>query len=393
MPQQSKTSSDSDPPPFPLPPNVDQWIDETLVKGVFESNIDPLKQAVESAKSYDIPQMSDWGVVDDQTFLLFASGMLNWIPSETCNGKLIYNTLCLFYFILDQPSLNIPRFSTQICPDSVGQPLAPLSQWTVDFANKIGDWMNKSGSITEEAIQSFQNSPKYNYGEAEVPAKGWQNFNQLFARYLKKGMRPISAGNPTDANYDRVVVYPADSTFDGAWPIDQNDQVTIKDLQWNISDLLQKSEYASCFNGGTWMHAFLNTFDYHRQHAPVGGKVVEANVIQGLAYLQVVADPETGKLKPHRSYVSKEPKQSRTENQLFDTLDAPDEAGYQFLQARGCVISKQLWDIILTPFGIYFSHLYPVPQRFYQAAGFETSYGHTVAYFSLHLYYTTSTVL
>lgn len=351
MSQQPKTCSD--PPPFPLPTEVDPWIIQTLVKGVFVDNIDPLSQAVESAKSNDIPQMNDWGVLNAQDFLLFASGMLKWVPSETCDGKLIYNTLCLFYFILDQPPLNAPLYSTQITPESVGKPLAPLSQWTVDFANKIGDWMNTNDSITEQAIQSFQDSPKYSYGEAVVPSDGWNNFNQLFARHLKKGMRPISAGDPNNANYDRVVVYPADSTFDGAWPIDQNEQVNIKDLEWNISDLLQSSDYASHFKGGTWMHAFLNTFDYHRQHAPVGGTVVEANVIQGLAYLQVVADPDTGKLKPHRSYMPKEPKKSRG-NQPFDTLDAPDEAGYQFLQARGCVIIKNelLGYVAVLPIGM-----------------------------------------
>lgn len=353
MPQQSKTSSD--PCPFPFPKDVDPWIKQSLVEKIFKGNTDPLDQAVETAKSYDIPQIIDWDVVDANKFLLFASGMLKWIPSETCDGKLIYNTLCLFYFILDQPPLNFPSYSTPITPESVGKDLAPLSQWTVDFANKIGDWMNTDGSITEQAIQSFQNSPKYNYGESMVPPTGWENFNELFARHLKKGMRPISAGDPSDPNYNRVVVYPADSTFDGAWPIDENDQVNIKDLEWNIKDLLKSSDYASHFNGGTWMHAFLNTFDYHRQHAPVGGKVVEANVIQGLAYLQVVADPETGKLKPHRSYVSKVPKeQSRTKNQLAGTLDAPDEAGYQFLQARGCVIIENdlLGYVAVLPIGM-----------------------------------------
>ncbi|KAG6360509.1 hypothetical protein INS49_011571 [Diaporthe citri] len=352
MPQQSKSSSD--PRPFPLPAEVDPWITHSLVEKIFEGNIDPLGQAVESARSHGIPQINDWGVFSARDFLLFASGMLKWVPSETCDGKLIYNTLCLFYFILDQPPLNAPLYSTQITPESVDKPLAPLSQWTVDFANKIGDWMNANESITEQAIQSFQDSPKYNYGEAVVPSDGWNNFNQLFARHLKKGMRPISAGDPNNANYDRVVVYPADSTFDGAWPVGQNEQVNIKDLEWNISDLLQSSEYASHFKGGTWMHAFLNTFDYHRQHAPVGGTVVEANVIQGLAYLQVVADPDTGKLKPHRSYVSKEPKKQRNTNQLFDTLDAPDEAGYQFLQARGCVIIKNelLGYVAVLPIGM-----------------------------------------
>lgn len=74
------------------------------------------------------------------------------------------------------------------------------------------------------------------------------------------------------------------------------------------------------------MHSFLNTFDYHRQHAPVSGRVVEAKVIPGLCYLQVKA--EEGVLKPYRS-----PKHSVKTAELH----APNDPGYQFLQARGCI--------------------------------------------------------
>jgi phosphatidylserine decarboxylase len=74
------------------------------------------------------------------------------------------------------------------------------------------------------------------------------------------------------------------------------------------------------------MHAFLGPNDYHRQHAPVGGTVLEARVIPGQVYLEVVAEPIPGntegkhRLKPHRSF------------------DAPDNAGYQFAQARGLIV-------------------------------------------------------
>ena len=78
------------------------------------------------------------------------------------------------------------------------------------------------------------------------------------------------------------------------------------------------------------MHAFLSPADYHRQHAPVGGKVLEARVIPGQVYLEVEAVP-TGngehRIKPKR------------------TFDAPDTAGYQFAQARGLIILE-------TPIGL-----------------------------------------
>ncbi|KXH67807.1 hypothetical protein CSAL01_01045 [Colletotrichum salicis] len=270
----SARSSSPDPAPFPLSTTVDPWIQTNLVDGIFNGNLTLLEDAVTAAVAHGIPQLRDWGIVDAHSFLLFLSAMLNWVPSEVCSGKLIYNTFCVLYFVLDQSPINV----------------AP--------------WMDKSSSIKAAAIQSFQDSPRYNYDKAIVPSGVWQSFNQLFARFLKPGMRPISAGSPSDKDYGRLVVYPADCTFDGAWPVNQNNDITIKNVPWNIKDLLAGSQYTAQFEGGTFMHAYLNTYDYHRQHAPVAGTVVEANVIKGLVYLQVIVDPETGKLKPHRSYTS-----------------------------------------------------------------------------------------
>ena len=81
------------------------------------------------------------------------------------------------------------------------------------------------------------------------------------------------------------------------------------------------------------MHSFLNTYDYHRQHAPVGGKVLEARTIQGLLYFEVEAqfiDPQHSCYDPD----------SDTNNTLkpVRAFDAPDSPGYQFLQARGLVV-------------------------------------------------------
>lgn len=352
-------SSPPPPPPLPfnLPDQVDSWITKTLVGEVFNNDLKPLDTAVANAKAH-VELLEQWGVVDTDHYLRFLSGMLKWIPSDICDGKLIYFTLCLCYYVLDQDSLQ--PFSTRIHPESVNKPPKPLSKWTSDFAKRIGKWMSEPASINAHAVQSFMDSPLYNYAEADAPdpnspTGGYKTFNDLFARKLKKGMRPISAGYPNDPDYNRVVVYPADCTFDGAWPVDQDAVVDIKTLKWQISDLLQGSEYAEKFRGGIWMHAFLNTFDYHRQHAPVGGKVLEAKVIEGLAYLQVIADEETKELIPRRGWVppttAAEPQKGKD---LYGELDAPDDAGYQFLQARGCVIihNDLLGHVAVLPIGM-----------------------------------------
>ena len=179
-------------------------------------------------------------------------------------------------------------------------------------------------------------------------------------------MRPIS--NPDD---DSVVVYPADSTFDGAWTIWDEDapsphepntvsiatnvtaSVEVKYLDWDIKELLRDSKYASAFTGGQFMHAFLNTYDYHRQHAPVSGTVVEVNLIQGLCYMNVIAR-EDGRLVAQRSLASRGFSKRSLANGLVSELDAPDNAGYQFLQTRGLIIidNPLLGKVAVLPIGM-----------------------------------------
>jgi len=108
----------------------------------------------------------------------------------------------------------------------------------------------------------------------------------------------------------------------------------IKNLPWTISSLLQGSEYADEFHGGVWMHAFLNTFNYHRQHAPVAGEVLEAKNIQGAAYMEV-----NSKCEPMR---------------VMCGPDAPDTPGYQFLQTRGMIIidNPVLGKVAVLPIGM-----------------------------------------
>ena len=84
------------------------------------------------------------------------------------------------------------------------------------------------------------------------------------------------------------------------------------------------------------MHSFLNTYDYHRQHAPVDGKVVESRNIAGQVYLEVevVEDPKTGKPSLHGQRHA----HGKPDNSLNATVSAPDDAGYQFLQCRDLIV-------------------------------------------------------
>jgi hypothetical protein len=144
---------------------------------------------------------------------------------------------------------------------------------------------------------------------------------------------------------DKKTVLPfhsaADSTFDSQANIDDGSIVILKGLPWNIAELLKDSKYANNFAGGKFMHAFLGLCDYHCQHAPVSGTVLEAKVILGQIYLKVVANGKS--LKPIR----------KISDSKCREICAPNSVGYQFSQTHGLiVINSTIGMVAVLPIGI-----------------------------------------
>ena len=275
------------------------------------------QEAVTRAQNSGVVEMQDVKTTAD--YLDFINGLLRWVPSETVQGKDINKHICKFHFVLDQPP--VKHLQNAIAPHPEAPPLTALSAWMVRFAQAMGAFLDTPESMTAESLASFKASPNYNFSDYIEPRGGWRTFNELFARSFKPGYRPVAA-----VADQAVIVSPADSTFGGQWEIRADSHVTVKNLHWEIRELLEGSPYKDRFVNGLFMHAFLGPNDYHRQHAPVGGTVLEARVIPGQVYFQVVAVPVAGStsgslsLRPRR------------------TFDAVDGAGFQFAQARGLIV-------------------------------------------------------
>ncbi len=290
---------------------------EELIKLIDTNNWkDHFEKAIKKATSKNVPLLD--GVKNLEQYLHWINEFLYWVPNENSSGQNVNDHLSASYFIADQE----PVFSLQnkVIPHDKALPLTPFSQWLVNYANALGEFLDTPESLTKESEQTFYDSPYYNMNEYTRPHGGWRTFNQFFARHFKPGYRPIAA-----VSDQTIIVMPADSTFGGQWEIRKDSNVTVKNLNWKVSELLEGSPYKDRFENGIFMHSYLGPTDYHRQHAPVGGKVLEARVIQGQVYLEVeatVVDNTEGKhtLKLKRN---------------FDSLDTP---GYQFAQSRGLII-------------------------------------------------------
>ncbi len=279
--------------------------------------------AIKKAHDQNVPLLQH--VKNLEQYFNWINQFLYWVPTENSSGQNVNDHLSAFYFIADQKS--VLELQNKVVPHDKALPLTVFSKWLMKYANAMGEFLDTPESLTKESEKTFYDSPYYNMKEYSRPHGGWRTFNQIFARHFKPGFRPVAA-----IADQSIIVMPADSTFGGQWEIRKDSNVTVKNLNWKISELLEGSPYKDRFENGLFMHSYLGPTDYHRQHAPVGGKVLEARVIQGQVYLEVEAVPAEGNVK----------KNSLKLKRNFDSLDI---AGYQFAQTRGLIVLE-------TPIGL-----------------------------------------
>ncbi|WP_299157734.1 phosphatidylserine decarboxylase [uncultured Tenacibaculum sp.] len=257
-------------------------------------------------------------------------------PQENGYNQKVYDLLCQFYWLVDQ---NEPGSNVTI------QSFPEFSEWLVDFANSWGEFCSTTASFTEASKASFKANLMYNWDLYADNEASWDTFNKFFYREFNGAaegtkispLRPI-----TDPTNNKTIVAPADCTFKADYPIDANGNVldergeqTSVNLKHthsigSVTELLDGSEYADAFNGGTFVHYFLGPFDYHRFHTPVSGYVLESRKISGKVYLNVELNG--------------------------GQWHAPDGAGngYEFKQSRGLIImdTVELGKVAILPIGM-----------------------------------------
>jgi phosphatidylserine decarboxylase len=256
-----------------------------------------LKKSIRKADRPDVrsfPQYCD-----------FLNRMVTLIPTD----RNLKSVLLKFYYLID------------LSPKDALQSDASFQRWTLKFAEDWGAFLDTTESAKE--IKGFFSNPSYHIEDYYVAPSGWLTFNQFFARQVRPGKRPIEARCD-----DSVVVSPADSVFQGHWPVQGDSKISVKGLTWSVIELLDGSPYQDRFRGGVFTHAFLNVNDYHRYHVPVGGVVKEVRKIPGRVTLDVIKNPD-------------------------GTLDSVDGTGYQFTQDRGLiVIDSPLGMVAVLPIGM-----------------------------------------
>lgn len=108
----------------------------------------------------------------------------------------------------------------------------------------------------------------------DVP-NGFETFNDFFTRDLDANART------TDAAAD-TIVSPADGTVSIASTLVHNSIIQAKGIGYTLDDLLCVDlGDASAYRDGSIATIYLAPHNYHRVHAPIGGKLVSAHYVPG----------------------------------------------------------------------------------------------------------------
>ncbi len=319
---------------------INQELQEIIEKDSYQWNFE---QAIKTVSGQKIPELDRIQTLDQYYFYL--DKLVEWTPEirhwqwdgRLLHERTVYLRLTQFYYYFNQPSLE--ALQSPIDPVK-GRELTRISKWMWKFAVAWGDYMNTTPSA--EHLSTFRLAPEFNWQDYAKPPEDYKTFNEFFGRTFEdiETQRPVSL--PDD---DRVIVMPAESAYVGQWEINTAEEpsIVVKHIEWPIKELLANSKYAEDFEGGLLIHSFLNSYDYHRQHAPVGGIVREATVVRGQVYLEVGLkdDGEDASGDLARAVVP----------QRF--LDASDGTGYQFVQCRGLiVIDSPIGKVAVLPMGM-----------------------------------------
>lgn len=150
--------------------------------------------------------------------------------------------------------------------------------WTVKFIKERGRFMDSPESL--KYISAWLTDPAGKIEDFVIPTGGFKSFNQFFTRQLKPSAKARPIAEPDD---DSIVTASADSEVNFIESdLTLTTELNVKSRQINVKDLLQDSKYAKKFVGGTAISCVLMPNSYHRYHAPVTGKIIESQEVQGI---------------------------------------------------------------------------------------------------------------
>ncbi|KAL9984006.1 hypothetical protein ACROYT_G006259 [Oculina patagonica] len=138
------------------------------------------------------------------------------------------------------------------------------------------------GWFSKEALEAMPNFVKEFKCNPEAPHYGFKSWDDFFTREFRDGIRPVAS--PDD---DYIVANACESApYKIAKDVQNRDFFWIKKQRYSLDFMLNMSDLAKQFHGGTVYQAFLSATSYHRWHSPVSGTIYKTEMVDGSYYSQ-----------------------------------------------------------------------------------------------------------
>ncbi len=131
--------------------------------------------------------------------------------------------------------------------------------------------------MSRAVVGLFTRAYDVNLGEAVRPDGAFESFDAFFTRRLLPGMRPM-------CDDPEVMVSPADGRLDAFGPVHAGGRIVVKDRPYQVDELVGDAEDAKRYDGGQYFVVYLSPRDYHRVHAPIGGRIPLIRSLPGDLY-------------------------------------------------------------------------------------------------------------
>jgi len=269
-------------------------LDNPVVSSAFTAAIQGLSQQVETTDNPPIRKENPWIGATTRDFVTFFNESFWFLPKPDDGLRYI---LIENYFERDNPAAIyfLNQLKSQTPPAT--EPTTEIFDWTYKWVILRGMFMDSTSStdlLPEWKARVEKTSSDTNAGPSAYRFPDnqteYKSFNQFFSRAFvsQNASRPISQPGANE-----VVTAPGDVEINTIIAkLQESTQIPIKGInKMNVRELLNGSEHASKFIGGTAFSCVLMPYAYHRFHSPVKGDLVESVDVPG--YLFGIPDGET----------------------------------------------------------------------------------------------------
>ena len=138
----------------------------------------------------------------------------------------------------------------------------------------------RHGWFGEDAMQAMPNFDLEFKCKPREKHHGFTSWDDFFTREFRDNRRPVAS--PDD---DSIVANACESApYQISEAVKKRDSFWIKHQRYSVDFILNMSDLAKQFYGGTVYQAFLSATSYHRWHSPVSGTIYKTELIDGSYY-------------------------------------------------------------------------------------------------------------